>query len=1697
MKRIFSLFFIFLISYFGNTQLLTEGFDTGIPGTWTQEYVSGTISWVSASQNQNSTITPRTGSGMAHFVSGGYGDKTKLVTPQLNLTALVTPQITFYFANVNWATDVTKLSLFYKTSATGAWTQIGATYTAEHAAWTKVELLLPNPSADYYFAFEGESQWARGVEIDDVVIGEAPACLPPSALTATNMATTTADLAWTENGTATTWNIEYGAVGFTPSGGTTITGTTTNPHSLTGLTANTSYDFYVQSDCGSGDLSAWVGPYSFTTPPGAHTIPLSEDFEAGFTNFDNANGNNVDWAITTSYFNGGTQSIHNAHGSNNNNILHESGILDLSSTTNTLLEFWHIAKTEGGWDKCYVEISTDNGATYTTLPNSAYQGAASDYSTSGYFHEDSYSTWGTGSQTPDNTTWWKKETFSLAAYNVANVRIRFRNTSDGSGNRAGWYLDDILISEPSCLAPSTLSTSSLTATSTDLAWTENGTATTWNVEWGPTGFTPGGGTMVTGTTTNPQSISGLSATTTYDFYVQADCGGSLSSWSSVASFTTPCASYIPDYTTNFSTFLPACWDEADAGTSSTGPSSLGSGSWSNSGTRARTNLYSNNKSDWLLTPSFDLSLGGYELVLNTNATDYSPASNFGGMGSDDEVQVVVSSDGGTTWSVIHTWDAANPLLLSANDFSININPYTGTNVQFGIIASEGSVSDSEDYYVYINNFEIQTAPVCSAPSALTATSITANSASLGWTENGTASSWDIEYGTTGFTQGGGTTISGTSTNPYALTGLALNTTYQYYVRSNCTSNQSVWVGPLAFTTLCPANAGTAIVTACDTYTWIDGNTYSTSNNAATHTLMNVNGCDSIVTLNLTINNSSTGTDTQVACDSYTWIDGVTYTTSNNIATHTLTNAANCDSVVSLNLTIKNSSTGTDTQVSCDSYTWIDGVTYTASNNSATHTLTNAANCDSVVTLDLTINYSNTGTDTQVACNSYTWIDGITYTASNNTATQILTNAANCDSVVTLNLTINHPVTGTDTRVACGTFTWIDGVTYTADNNTATHTIVGGSVHGCDSTVTLDLSISNILTGTDTQTACESFTWIDGNTYTSSNNSATHNIVGGSANGCDSIVTLNLTINYSNTGTDVITACDSYTWIDGMTYTASNNTATHTLTNAVNCDSVVTLDLTINYSNTGTDVITACDSYTWIDGMTYTASNNTATHTLTNAANCDSVVTLDLTINYSSTGVDTQVACNSYTWIDGVTYTASNNTATHILTNAVSCDSIVTLDLTINYSNTGVDTQVACVTYTWIDGVTYTSSNNTATHTLTNAANCDSVVTLDLTINSPNTGLDVVTACDSYTWIDGLTYSGSNNIATHTLINAAGCDSVVTLNLTINNAATGTDVITACDNYIWINGLNYVGSNNSATHTILGGAANGCDSIVTLNLTIINSASGTDVITACDSYTWIDGMTYTASNSSAMHTIVGGAANGCDSIVTLNLTINNSTTGIDTQVACETFAWIDGMVYTASNNTATHTIVGGASNGCDSIVTLDLTIDAANSAGPDASIPACLNQPVDLDTLVSLGLMGTWLDDMNMPITGTQVTLSDTPGSYVYKYVVASGSCPADTAIVTVVIDGSCDYLRVTSEALVDISVYPNPASSVLTILNPSNTSSLKMELLDMNGRVVLVENSALNNATKATLTIDYLETGVYTLRVYNNDGQKIFKIVKR
>lgn len=171
------------------------------------------------------------------------------------------------------------------------------------------------------------------------------------------------------------------------------------------------------------------------------------------------------------------------------------------------------------------------------------------------------------------------------------------------------------------------------------------------------------------------------------------------------------------------------------------------------------------------------------------------------------------------------------------------------------------------------------------------------------------------------------------------------------------------------------------------------------------------------------------------------------------------------------------------------------------------------------------------------------------------------------------------------------------------------------------------------------------------------------------------------------------------------------------------------------------------------------------------------------------------------------------------------------------------------------------------------------------------------------------------------------------------------------------------------YDVLGRPYDDIDAFVA-KLRACTSTSATEVITACGSYTWIDGNTYTASNNSATYTIAGGNAAGCDSIIRLRLTINRSTAATDVITTCESYTWIDGITYSENNNTATYTIPGGNAVGCDSIIMLNLTVSV-----PDPSV----NLSENTLTSAQAGASYQWVNcgDGNVPIPG-QTGQSFTP-----------------------------------------------------------------------------------------------------------------------
>ncbi len=382
--------------------------------------------------------------------------------------------------------------------------------------------------------------------------------------------------------------------------------------------------------------------------------------------------------------------------------------------------------------------------------------------------------------------------------------------------------------------------------------------------------------------------------------------------------------------------------------------------------------------------------------------------------------------------------------------------------------------------------------------------------------------------------------------------------------------------------------------------------------------------------------------------------------------------------------------------------------------------------------------------------------------------------------------------------------------------------------------------------------------------------------------------------------------------------------------------------------------------------------------------------------------------------------------------------------------------------------------------------------------NPSAILNVYGYSGAIAWNSGALANGGEAIVIATAGGAQTIDSVYYYNTAAWSGAqangNGASIVLCDPNSDNTNPVNWFASTSSSSVIVNGivvlGSPGAEDDVCP---TLCNSSS-TVFVTDCDSYTVPSGNEIYTVSGTYMDTIANAA--GCDSVITINLTINNAATGTDVQTACGSFTWIDGVAYTSSNNTATEIIIGGAANGCDSIVALDLTINSPNDAGTGDTITVCMNQPIDFDTLSRLGTTGTWLDFTNTPVSGVNsIALA---GIYEYRYIVyTSLNCVPDTAFYTIVIDGGCDYLNINQEMLTDISIYPNPASSVLSILNPSNTPFLKVEISDLNGRIVLVENDLSNNSSNVRISIENLQKGIYTLRIYNEKAQKSFKIVKQ
>ncbi len=788
-----------------------EDFETAVPPVcWSDNIVSGSANWTQATANGNASISPYGGSNMALFSSSNYnGDAAELISPNFDLTGLTTPNLSFWHTQVDWGGDQDTLGVFYRTSSIGTWTYL-TSVTTSVTAWTEVNINLPNPSADYAIMLRARSGYGYGVTVDDFQVREAPACVTPTADSTVNIAGTSADLHWTENGTATEWQIEYGTAGFAQGSGTIVTTTTNSPYNLSGLSAATSYEWYVRSVCGPGpnDTSAWSTVQNFSTsfnaPNGVNctsggngSFVFSDDMETGTGWTGDIGTGNGQWDFPTASpggnstgtgpsgpASGTTFAEYEASGINTSTIASlVTPAIDLSSGADEaeLSFYMHAFGADIGTLNVGVSSSATGPFTNVFTWSGQFQAAATDP--------------------------WAHIAVDLTAYLGQTVYVEFSYGAAGTGFEGDLAIDLVQVETcVSCAAPSSLAAANIAPTSADLSWVENGTATTWIIEYGTTGFTPGSGTRDT-VTANPYTLSGLMSNTSYDWYVQAACGPNDSSaFFGPNSFTTPCTAFTAPYFNDFESDAldapPSCWLEYNTYSTSafvevenfTGTAAPFAGSQA-------LYIYSwtgfTQGSDTLaaISPQFsDLSAGNKQIRFQGNSDDPTTTLIIG---------TVSSPSPSATFNPVDTI-----VFAVADTYQEVIVPFTSANGYNGTdeyIVFAHDLNNTFDY-IRIDDFNYEQIPSCPRPTSLSSTPLSPSSASLNWVESGSATTWIVEYGASGFAQGSGTRDTVTS-NPYTLTGLMANTTYDWYVQSACGLNDSsAFQGPGSFTTPCNAIA---------------------------------------------------------------------------------------------------------------------------------------------------------------------------------------------------------------------------------------------------------------------------------------------------------------------------------------------------------------------------------------------------------------------------------------------------------------------------------------------------------------------------------------------------------------------------------------------------------------------------------------------------------------------------------------------------------------------------------------------------------------------------------------------------------------------------------------------------------------------------------------------------------------------------
>ena len=620
--------------------------------------------------------------------------------------------------------------------------------------------------------------------------GTAPTCIKPSNLSI-SQTSGTATLSWTAGDDETHWNVQYKEASASE-WSAVITVENTPTCTLNNLLPITSYQVRVQADCGGGDTSGWIAG-AFTTSCGPTNVPYSHDFDS------DATGSNAAFPQCWTKVNDSDDPSYNYYpyitGSNSHsglNCLFFMRLYDYTALNQIAV-----------LPEMNADVRTLQLSFYARLGSSTNQPLSV----------------GVMTDPDDATTFVKIEDVTIASSEYAQYTVSF-DTYEGVGHyialkceRANVYnqiyVDDIEVTANSvCFAPENPQITDVTAHSAVFNWTPGSEVTNWQVQYKKTSDADWS-ESITVSTTPSYTFSNLLAATEYQARVRTNCGDdNYSDWVTSETFTTDCdymeLPYIHDFDSDATGHVaPTCWHFSDG----TYPYIYESNTHAHSGNHYLQIKKNSNYAATLVLPEIDTDehpIGTLQLTFwaKTSQSTYYYDYLYAGVMTDPNDM--------TTFQYVQ--DASTRITSST---------YKKFEFYFDNWSGEGNyiaLRYAGDITYYIDDIEVSVASTCRQPLDLSSNTTYAHEAYISWkTTNANYLDYQVSYSTTeGFDPDNGTIIdvhfdsplSGTMYRDYQLTCLNAETTYYFYVRTNCGDDSySDWSADYSsFTTdiACPA-----------------------------------------------------------------------------------------------------------------------------------------------------------------------------------------------------------------------------------------------------------------------------------------------------------------------------------------------------------------------------------------------------------------------------------------------------------------------------------------------------------------------------------------------------------------------------------------------------------------------------------------------------------------------------------------------------------------------------------------------------------------------------------------------------------------------------------------------------------------------------------------------------------------------------